>query len=391
MLPNLFQMKKTTLIFLLFFAAISMALITIGFTTRKYFNPDKTHITDKLKIRTEVIAQGLISPWSFVFLKNGDLLFTEKGGELRIIQQGKLLEEPIKGLPKIYVRGQGGLMDLELHPDYADNGWIYISYSSQDESGKESGGNTTLMRARIRNHELVDKRVLFKATPNTTRGQHFGGRIEFDNKGFLYLSVGDRGERNLAQSTNNYNGKIFRLHDDGTIPNDNPFVDKKGALKAIYSYGHRNPQGLAFNTVTGEMWETEHGPRGGDEVNIIRKGNNYGWPVITYGINYDGSIITRDTVKAGMEQPVIFWRPSIAPCGMAFITSDKYPGWKGDLLVGSLKFQYVVRCDVRGNDILGQEKILEGLGRIRSIRQGPDGYIYVSAEGSGMIVRLVPE
>ncbi len=347
---------------------------------------NEVHQTNKLSVSTEVVAKGFISPWSFVFLKNGDLLVSEKMGELRIVRNGVVIEEPVKGLPEIYVKGQGGLLDLELHPDYDNNGWIYISYSS----GAGKGGNTTLMRAKIKDHALVNKQVIFKAEPNTSKGQHFGGRIEFDDKGYLYLSVGERGERSKAQLLNTYNGKIFRLKDDGTIPPDNPFVNKSGAISAIYSFGHRNPQGLAFNPWTKELWETEHGPRGGDEVNIIRKGNNYGWPEITYGIKYDGTIITKDTVRADMEQPVIFWRPSIAPCGMTFVTSDKYPEWKGDLLAGSLKFQYVALCDVEGNKIISQEKILEGLGRIRTIRQGPDGYLYVSAEGTGVIVKLIP-
>lgn len=346
--------------------------------------------SEKLNYKLDTVVTGLSIPWGMVFLPDGRMLISERSGEIKVFENGNLLPDPVAGLPEIYVRGQGGLMDLELHPDYENNGWIYITYSSPDADGRESGGNTTLMRAKLKENALVEQEILFKAQPNTTSGVHFGSRIEFDEQGYLYLSVGERGEREKAQSLKTYNGKIYRLHDDGSIPEDNPFVDKAGAIKAIYTYGHRNPQSLAINPNTGELWETEHGPRGGDEVNIIRKGNNYGWPEITYGINYNGTIITNDTAKAGMEQPVIYWRPSIAPCGMAFVNSDRYPGWKGDLLVGSLKFQYLERCDVEGDKIVHQEKLLEGIGRVRNVRQGPDGFIYVAVEGRGMIVKIVP-
>ncbi len=381
-------MSKRIKIAILSLLVISITLVIVAFASKKWLDLSQIQVSEELSFKVEVIADGLQSPWSFVFLKNGDILFTEKKGELRIIRNGKVMEEPVRGLPEIYVRGQGGLLDLELHPDYEKNDWIYISYSSSNDG--HEGGNTTLLRARLENHELVDKKIILKAIPNTTKGQHFGGRIEFDREGFLYFSIGERGEQELAQKLNTYNGKIFRLHDDGSIPDDNPFVSRKNALPSIYSYGQRNPQGLAIHPVTGELWETEHGPRGGDEINIIHKGKNYGWPEITYGINYNGTIITEDTVKAGMEQPILFWRPSIAPCGMDFVTSDKYPGWKNNLLVGSLKFQYVNRCVLDGEKVVHQEKLLEGIGRIRTIRQGPDGFIYVSVEGNGKIVKLVP-
>ena len=202
--------------------------------------------------------------------------------------------------------------------------------------------------------------------------------------------LGERGQKENAQTLSNHCGKIFRLHDDGRVPDDNPFVDRKGAMPEIFTYGHRNPQGLALHPETGELWAHEHGPQGGDELNIIRKGNNYGWPEITYGINYDNTIITEDTAKAGMQQPVVYWRPSIAPCGMTFVTGDEYPAWKGNVLVGSLKFQYLVRCELEGEKVVHQEKLLEGYGRVRHVHQGPDGYIYVALEGTGLIVKLVP-
>jgi len=338
-------------------------------------------------IRVDTVVSGLSVPWGMAFLPNGDMLITERSGEIRIVRDGKLLEEKVEGLPEIYVRGQGGLMDITLHPNYEENGWIYISYASPAKSG--NGGNTAIMRARLENNTLVDKEELFKATPNSSGGRHFGSRIEFDREGFLYFSVGERGKSSNAQTLSNHSGKILRLHDDGRVPQDNPFVNQKNAMPEIFTYGNRNPQGLGLHPETGELWAHEHGPRGGDELNIIRKGNNYGWPEITYGINYDGSIITDDTAKAGMEQPVIYWKPSIAPCGMTFVTGDVYPAWKGDILVGSLKFQYLVRCELEGNNVVRQEKLLEGVGRVRNVKQGPDGYIYVALEGTG-IVKLVP-
>ena len=347
--------------------------------------------SEKLSFRVDTVASGLEIPWGMVFLPNGDMLFSERKGDLRLIHDGKLDPTPITGAPEVKVKSQGGLLDLELHPNYEENGWIYISYSSPAKEGEEGeGANTALMRAKLKDHQLVDQEVIFKASPNYKKYHHYGGRIEFDKEGFLYLSVGDRGGRDEVQNIGSSRGRIYRLNDDGSIPEDNPFVGQEGANQAMYSYGHRNPQGLALHPETGQLWEHEHGPKGGDEVNIVRAGHNYGWPAITYGINYSGTIITKDTVKEGMDQPVIFWRPSIAPCGMDFVESDKYGPWKGNLLVGSLKFQYIKRLEIEGEEVTHQETLLEGLGRIRVIRQGPDGYIYVGVEGPGMIVRLMP-
>ncbi|MCB0630139.1 MAG: PQQ-dependent sugar dehydrogenase, partial [Lewinella sp.] len=281
----------------------------------------------------ETVVPDMISPWGMVFLPDGSMLITERGGDLILFKNGKktLIENP----PKVWVRGQGGLLDLELHPDYKRNGWIYISYSSP-EGG--SGGNTAIMRAKLSGNKLTDQQVLYKASPNSGAGQHFGSRLEFDRDGYLYFSVGDRFNRDVnPQDITRDCGKIYRIHDDGRIPADNPFAREAGAKKAIYSYGHRNPQGLAMHPETGRIWETEHGPRGGDEINIIAPGKNYGWPKITYGINYNGTKITDKTAMPGMEQPFHYWVPSIAPSGMTFVTSDRYPDWKGNLLVGSLR------------------------------------------------------
>ena len=347
---------------------------------------NKVHSSKKTTISSELIVDNLAVPWGLAFLPDGSMLITEKAGELILFKDGK--KTSIADVPAVYERGQGGLLDIELHPDYKNNGWLYLSYASAE--GDDKGGHTAIMRAQLKNNALVNKEVLYKATPNTTAGQHFGSRIEFDKEGYLYFSIGERGERDVnPQDITRDGGKIYRLHDDGKVPTDNPFVNEEGAKTAIYSYGHRNPQGLVLNPETGAIWDHEHGPKGGDEINIIKKGKNYGWPVITYGINYSGTPITDITEKEGMEQPIHYWVPSIAPSGVTFVTSDKYPDWKGDLLVGSLAFQYLEHLVMDGEKVVEREKLLEGMGRVRNVRQAPDGYIYVAIEGKG-IYKLVP-
>ncbi len=246
------------------------------------------------------------------------------------------------------------------------------------------------MRCRLKDDKLVDKEILFKALPAEKRGVHFGSRLEFDKEGYLYFTVGDRGRQENAQILSNHSGCVHRVHDDGRIPDDNPFVNSTDTMSTIFNYGHRNIQGLGINPKTDELWSHEHGPKGGDEVNIEKKGVNYGWPEITFGINYDGTIITEDTAKAGMEQPIIYWVPSIAPCGMDFVEGDLYKNWTGNLLVGSLRFQYLERCEIDNNKIIHQEKLLEGIGRVRNVKLGPNGYIYVSIEQPGKILKIVP-
>lgn len=333
------------------------------------------------------IVEGLNIPWGMAFLPDGSLLVTEKEGNLIHVKNNS--KTIIKGVPEVYLRGQGGLLDIALHPNYKDNGWIYLTYALADGLG--SGGNTALMRAKIDNNTLVSHELLYKATPNTTKGVHFGSRITFDNDGYLYFSIGDRGDHDLnPQDLSRDGGKIYRLHDDGQIPVDNPFFNTSDAKKAVYSYGHRNPQGMIKHPETGAIWTHEHGPKGGDEINIIQKGKNYGWPIITYGINYSGTPITDVTEMEGMEQPLYYWVPSIAPSGMAFVTSSVYPQWKGSLLVGSLSFQYLERLEIKDNKVVSREKLLVDIGRVRNVVQGPDGYIYVAIEGTG-IVKLVPK
>ena len=335
----------------------------------------------------EVIVKGLLIPWGFTFLPDSSMLINEKSGKLYHYNNGKKTE--VLGLPNISVLGQGGLMDIELHPQYSENKWIYFSYASS--SNRNNKANTTIMRAKLQDNKLVEQQVLYKATPDYDTGQHFGSRIVFDKDGYLYFSIGERGKRDLnPQDIERDCGKIYRLYDDGTIPADNPFVNNPKANKAIYSYGHRNPQGLAIHPVTGKLWSHEHGPKGGDEINIIEGGKNYGWPKVSYGVNYNGSKFTDKTSAPGMEQPIHYWVPSIAPSGMTFITSNIYPDWKGNLLIGSLKFQYLNRCVLVKNKVVYEEKLLEGIGRVRSIEQGPDGYIYVGIENLG-IVKIIPE
>ncbi len=341
-------------------------------------NPNYTH---------EVVVEGLRNPWGFVFLPDNSMLITEKDGRLIHYKNGQKVE--VENVSETYENGQGGLMDIALHPNYKNNGWIYLTLSSADGSGK--GSHTALVRGKLQNNRFIEHQVLYKASPNTTAGQHFGSRIAFDENSYVFFSIGERGERDVnPQDLTRDGGKIYRLFDDGRIPEDNPFYNTARAKKAIYSYGHRNPQGLSIHPITQEIWSHEHGPKGGDEINIIKAGKNYGWPVVTYGRNYSGTKITDKTEAPGMESPIHYWDPSIAPSGMAFVTSDKYPNWKGNVLVGSLKFQYLNNCYLKGNKVVKEERLLDGLGRVRSVEIGPDGYIYAGIENLG-IVKVIPK
>ncbi|MDY0098812.1 MAG: PQQ-dependent sugar dehydrogenase [Bacteroidales bacterium] len=338
----------------------------------------------------DTVVTGLNVPWGLAFLPNGDMLITERAGTLHVFSKGKL-SPPVGGLPPIMASGQGGLLDIALHPDYDKNGWIYFSYSALNTSGEKPAGNTAIMRARLRNGNLADQQVIYRGVPETERNYHYGCKIAFDSKGHIFFGNGDRGQHfDFPQVLDNSNGKIHRLNDDGTIPADNPFVNTSGAIPSIYSFGHRNPQGTCIHPVTGELWITEHGPRGGDEINLIRPGLNYGWPVICYGINYDGTILTPLTEKEGMEQPVYYWLPSIGPCGMTFVTGDRYKNWRNNLLVGSLSFKYLERIVINGHSVMHREKLLEGIGRVRNVVMSPDGFIYVAIETPGKILRLIP-
>jgi glucose/arabinose dehydrogenase len=340
--------------------------------------------------KVTTVAEGLEHPWGMAFLDNDRILVTERPGRLRLIEKGVLNSTPITGLPAIVAKGQGGLLDVVLHPDYRENGWIYFSYVASGEGGI----GTEVARARLDGMQLEQLQTLFRMERKSRGGQHFGSRLVFDREGYLFITLGERGERPRAQQLNDHGGSVIRLNADGTVPVDNPFYKMEGARPEIYSYGHRNPQGMALHPATGEVWLHEHGPQGGDELNWIRPGRNYGWPVITYGVNYGtGTKIGEGTHKTGMEQPLYYWVPSIAPSGMAFYTGDHFPEWNGDLFIGSLKFQLLVRLELDGRKVIREERLLKGeLGRIRDVSEGPDGYLYLLTDAAnGKLVRLGPQ
>jgi len=336
--------------------------------------------------KLEKVVDDVEIPWGIAQLPDGSLLYSEKDGNLIHFNNGA--KTIIKNVPKVFAHGQGGLLDVVLDPKYAENQWIYISFSASPDGNK---GNTQIIRAKLENESLANIETLYKGTPDTNKPYHFGSRIAFDPAGYLYFSIGDRGDRdNNPQDVTKDGGKIYRINSDGSIPEGNPFANQADAKKAIYSYGHRNPQGLVLNPNSGKIWESEHGPRGGDEINIIEPGKNYGWPVITYGINYSGTKITDETARPGMEQPIHYWVPSIAPCGMEFITSDYYGDWKGNLLIGSLKFNYLNHSIIEGDKVISEERLFDKIGRVRDVYQAPDGFLYVSVEFKG-IYKIVKE
>jgi glucose/arabinose dehydrogenase len=343
--------------------------------------------------RVETVVEGLSNPWGMTFLPNGDILVTERSGMLRLVQNGRLLEAPIAGLPDIEEVGQGGLLGIALHPDFARNRWVYLAYAGE-ENGEH---NTEVLRGRLEGSALVDVQTVFTALPKTRGGRHFGSRLVFAPDKTLYASLGDRGAspslgyEHPSQILSSHTGSLIRINDDGSVPDDNPFLGNRDAQPEIFTYGNRNIQGMTLHPQTNQVWTHEHGPQGGDEINIMRAGVNYGWPVITYGRNYGfGTKIGEGTHKAGMEQPVYTWVPSIAPSGMTFYTGDKLKGWTGDLFVGSLKFGLLVRLDVEGDTITGEERLLKSeYGRIRDVVQGPDGYLYLLTDArNGKLLKI---
>lgn len=345
--------------------------------------------SDEHRFRVVRLVEGLEHPWSLAFLPDGSMLVTERPGRLRVVRGGKLEAQPVAGLPEIAEHGQGGLFDVVLHPRFTENRLVYLSYAGRGEDGV----GTELARGRFTGTRIENVEVLFRQSPKGHTGRHFGGRIVFDRAGYLYLTLGDRGEMPRAQKADDHAGSVIRLHDDGRVPQDNPYVGKPGWKPEKYTLGNRNPQGAALHPVTGELWTQEHGPQGGDEVNVIRAGVNYGWPVITYGANYGtGTKIGEGTHKTGMAQPLHYWVPSIAPSGMAFYTGDRFPRWRGDLFVGALKDQMLVRLRLDGEKVVREERLLRGvLGRIRDVRDGPDGYLYLLSDASdGVLARLEP-
>ena len=348
--------------------------------------------------RVVPVASGLQNPWGIAFLPGGDILITERSGRLRIVREGRLLPDAVPGVPEVLAQGQGGLLDVQPHPDFATNRLIYITYSKPYTDLE--GARTVLVRGTFQDDALTNIEELFSAQA-VGRG-HYGSRIAFDGNGYVFITAGDRQAPSRgdlyahpAQDLSNHHGVVVRLHDDGRIPADNPFVGTAGALGEIWSYGHRNPQGLAFHPMTGDLWANEHGPQGGDELNVVLPGRNYGWPVIGYGVNYgSGTTIHEGTLKEGMESPKHFWVPSIATSGLMIYTGDKFPAWRGNIFVGGLGGEQLSRLTVDGQTVLNEETLFQRMGRIRDVRQGPDGYIYLAIEdrrgAPTGVVRLEP-
>ena len=345
------------------------------------------HNTEEVSFQVQTFIDGFEIPWGMAFMPDERLLVTDRIGDVWIVEKDGTNKVKVIGeIPNVRSKGQGGMLDIEIHPDFINNSYIYLTYS--DILDKKF--HTSLIRGKLINNRLVDSEVIFRPKEQffTKKTHHYGSRIVFDDDGFIYFSIGDRGDRDLAQNLDMPNGKMYRIYDDGTIPSDNPFYHTKGAIKSIWSYGHRNAQGLAIHPITRQIWEAEHGPRGGDEVNIILKGHNYGWPVITYGKNYSGTIISRLTHKEGMDQPVFHWTPSIAVCGMAFYDGDQFPEWKNNLLATSLKFERLHRIELDGLNMIKDEIIFEAGSRVRDVEIGPNGMIYVALEDPGRIVQI---
>jgi glucose/arabinose dehydrogenase len=342
--------------------------------------------TEKLAIKLDTLYAGLQNPWGMTWLGDGKMLITVRKGEILVFENDQNTGQKLQGLPSMYVNGQAGLLDITVHPDYAQNGWIYIAYVKSIPGG----GATSIARFKLNGNQITGFDDLIVTSPAWNSGTHYGSRIIFDKDNYLFFSNGERGSRNNAQNLSNSHGKIHRIKDDGTIPSDNPFVNTPNAITSIWTYGNRNPQGMVYDEINNRIWSVEHGPQGGDELNLIEKGNNYGWPVITYGINYNGTPITEITSKEGMEQPIHYWVPSIATCGMTLVTSDRYPEWKGNILVAALAKQHIARIELNGTNFSKEEILFQDIGRVRQVSQSPDGYLYAITEGSGLLVKLIP-
>jgi glucose/arabinose dehydrogenase len=352
--------------------------------------PDAPQVVEVIgqSLRVTPMLKGLASPWSLAFLPNGDMLITEKPGRLRIVRSGTLDPQPIAGTPEVFAVGQGGLLEVALHPQFAKNQFVYLTYSK----GKGDQGTTALARGRFDGTALLDVKDLLVTDNWNTGGIHFGSKLAFGRDGMLYMSVGERNDRNRAQNLNIHGGKILRLRDDGTVPPDNPFVGKADAKPEIFSYGHRNAQAIAVHPDTGAVWATEHGPQGGDELNLIQAGKNYGWPVITFGREYSGEIISAQPAREDIEQPVVFWSPSPGLSGMVIYSGDKFPGWKGQMFLGALAGVGLHRVGFNERGLAGREAMLTTLRqRIRDVRQGPDGFLYLVVDANpGGILKVEP-
>jgi glucose/arabinose dehydrogenase len=349
---------------------------------------ESTFSSEKQPFTIETVVDGLENPWSVDFLPDGRMLVTEKPGRLRIIENGQL-SEPVKGLPEITAKGQGGLLDIALDPDYKNNQIIYLSYSAKGKGGI----GTEVVKGKLVGNELKDTQIIFKLSPKSNTAHHFGSRLLFGKDGTLFITLGDRGEQDRAQDISDHRGSLIHINKDGSVPEDNPFVNNPNAKPEIYTYGNRNMQGIAMHPETGDVWTVEHGPQGGDELNLMKPGVNYGWPVITYGANYGtGTKIGEGTEKEGMSQPKHYWLPSIATSSLLFYTGNKFPNWKGNAFVSSLKFGQLARLEMEGNKIVKEERLIDGkVGRIREVQQGLDGYIYmITDESNGRLLKIKP-
>ena len=348
----------------------------------------ETYKTEKATFRLETVAEKLEHPWGMAFLPDGRMLVTERPGRLRIVSADGTKSPPVEGVPRVFAHGQGGLLDVALDPAYATNNLIYLSYA---EPGT-GGGGTAVARGRLERNRLVDLTVIFRQVPKRNTVKHFGSRLVFARDGTLFITTGERDNRDQAQNLAVHLGKLIRINSDGSVPDDNPFIGKGDAQPEIWSYGHRNMQGAALHPETGEIWTIEHGARGGDELNIPQAGKNYGWPVITYGKDYSGASIGEGTAKPGMEQPIYYWDPSIAPSGMAFYTGNAFPEWRGSLFVGALGYELLARLELDGAKVTHEERLLKDFGeRIRDVRQGPDGLLYLLTDSEdGRLLRLAP-
>lgn len=352
------------------------------------FNYDTIHEHLGQKFQLELVTEAAAVPWGIAFLPGGSLLVTDRNGPVYLMEGTQSIV--LKNVPKVISESQGGMMDVAVHPAFEQNKWVYLSYSKPHPKDSTMA-TTAVSRFTLAGQELKDEKLIFEALPYEKTRHHYGSRVVFGNDGFLYITVGDRGKRDdFPQDLTTYPGKVHRIKDDGSIPESNPFYQQENAIKSIFSYGHRNPQGMILDPVSGMMWAHEHGPRGGDEINIVEPAKNYGWPVISYGIEYNGSVFTTITEKEGMEQPKHYWVPSIGPSGMAYLTGDVYPNWKGKILTGSLKYGFISVIEKNG-DVLGEEtRLLEGVGRTRSLAVSPEGYLYVGLEDPGRVYKVVP-
>lgn len=368
---------------------MSLRLTVLAFASIFVLQPvaAETYSSEQSDFRLVELADDLERPWGMAFLPDGGMLITEQAGQLRLYRDGGL-SDPISGIPEAEERGQGGLLDVAVDPDYVETGWIYLSLSGEGEGGL----GTQVWRGRLQDGRWTDSEILFDMKDKTRAGRHFGSRFAFDSESRLYFSIGDRGAMDRAQDPADEAGRIHRIERDGTVPSDNPYLGEAGTPPTAYTRGNRNAQGMARHPDTGVIWIHEHGPRGGDEVNVIRAGANYGWPEVTHGIDYSGAVISERESGPGFEDPVHVWVPSIAPSGMAFYSGAAFPEWQGDLFVGALRSRLLVRLELDGEQVIGEERLLEDeVGRIRDVRVGPDGFVYLLTDSNdGRLLRLEP-